>query len=68
MAESVLHDKVEVRVKVTLCLIKYHVKKAYWKSGVIAPRILHFSTRCGWVVSFTRRSLYIRGKSPSLPP
>jgi hypothetical protein len=33
-------------------------------SGVIAPRILNFSTRWSWVVSFTHRPLYPQGKSP----
>jgi len=30
----------------------------------IAPRILILGTRWRWVVSFMRRSLYQRGKSP----
>jgi len=33
----------------------------------IAPRILDLGTKRRWVVSFTLRSLYIRGKSPRYP-
>jgi hypothetical protein len=38
--------------------------KAYWGSGVIAPRILDLGTRWGRVVSFTPRPLYPQEKSP----
>jgi hypothetical protein len=38
--------------------------KAYWGSGGITPRILDIRTRGRWVVSFTPRPLYSRGKSP----
>jgi hypothetical protein len=38
--------------------------KAYWGSGVIAPRILDLGTRWRWVVSFTPRPLYHQGKNP----
>jgi len=36
-------------------------------SGDIAPRILNLGTRWRWVVSFTPRPLYLRGKSPWYP-
>jgi hypothetical protein len=29
-----------IKVKLSLCLTKHHVMKAYWGSGGIAPRIL----------------------------
>jgi hypothetical protein len=38
--------------------------KTYWGSGGIAPRILDLSTRWRWVVSFTPRPLYPRGREP----
>jgi len=41
--------------------------KAYWVSGIIAPRILDLSTRWRWVVSFTPRPLYPQGKSSRYP-
>jgi len=34
-----------------------------WRSGGIAPRILNLGNRWRWVVSFTLRPLYPRGKS-----
>jgi len=36
----------------------------YWESGGIAPRILNLGTRRRWLVRFTSRPLYPRGKSP----
>jgi hypothetical protein len=36
---------VKVKVKLSLCLTKHHVMKAYWGSGGIAPSILDFGTR-----------------------
>jgi len=41
--------------------------KAYWSSGGTAPGIFVFGTRWRWVVSFTPRPLYHRGKSPWYP-
>jgi hypothetical protein len=41
--------------------------KTYWGSGGIGPRILDLGTRKRWVVSFTLRPLYPRGKSPWYP-
>jgi len=37
-------------------------KKYVWGSGRIAPRMLNLNTRWRWVVSFTPRPLYPRGK------
>jgi hypothetical protein len=37
--------------------------KAYWGSGVIAPRILDLGIRWRCVVSFTLWPLYLQGKS-----
>jgi hypothetical protein len=37
--------------------------KTYWGSGGIAPRFPDLGTRRRWVVSFTIRPLYSRGKS-----
>jgi len=34
-------------------------------SGGIAPRIFDLGSRWWWVVSFTPRSFYCQGKSPS---
>jgi hypothetical protein len=38
-----------------------------WGSGCIDPRFLDPGTNCRWVVSFTPRPLYLRGKSPQYP-
>jgi len=38
-----------------------------WGSGGITPRILNLGTRWSWVVRFTSRPLYHRGKSPPVP-
>jgi hypothetical protein len=53
-----------VKVKLSLCLPKYHIIKAYWGSGDIDPHILKLISRCRWTVSFTPRSLYPQGKIP----
>jgi hypothetical protein len=45
-------------------LTKHHAMKTYWGSGGIAPIILKLGTRWRRIVSFTPRSLYLRGKSP----
>jgi len=37
------------------------------ESGGIAPRILNLGARWRWVVSFTHRPLYPRGKNPRYP-
>jgi hypothetical protein len=49
---------------VPVLLTDYHAVKAYWGSGVTAPRILDFRTRERRVVSFTARPLYPQGNSP----
>jgi hypothetical protein len=36
---------IKVKVKLSLCLIKYHAMKTNWGSGGIAPRILDLGTR-----------------------
>jgi hypothetical protein len=41
--------------------------KVYWGNESIAPRILDLGTRWRWVVSFTPRLLYPRGKIPGYP-
>jgi hypothetical protein len=46
---------------------EHHAMKAYWGSRSRVPHILDPGTRCRWVVSFTPRSLYSRGKSPWYP-
>jgi hypothetical protein len=43
-----------------LCSSKHHAMKTYWGSGCVAPRI-NFGARWRWVVSFTFRTLYLRG-------
>jgi hypothetical protein len=65
---SSIPDEVKGKeVKLSLCLTKHHTMKMYWGSGGIAPRILDLGTRWRWVVSFTARPLYFRGKSPWYP-
>jgi hypothetical protein len=46
---------------------KHHAMKTYWGSRGIALRIMNLDTRWRWVVSFTPRPLYSRGKSPWNP-
>jgi hypothetical protein len=62
----ILSSHIKVKVKLSLCLTKYHAMKAYWGSGRIAPRI-DLGTRWRWVVSFTPRPLYSQGKEPLVP-
>jgi hypothetical protein len=62
-----------------LCFTKYQATKTnavlnqaprheeIWGSGGIAPRILNLGTIWRWVVSFTPRLLYPRGKRPQYP-
>jgi hypothetical protein len=50
-----------VNAKLCLCLC------TYWGSGDTAPRIPNLDTRWRWIVSFTPRPLYPRGKRPSYP-
>jgi len=51
----------------SLSLTKYYTVNTYYGSEGIAPRILKLGTRCRWVVSFTPRSLYPRGKNSEGP-
>jgi len=39
--------------------------KAYWRSGSTAPHILNLCCRWMWVVTFTHRQLYSRGRTTS---
>ena len=48
------------KVQIFLRLIKHHAVKF----GGVAPHILNFEGRWGWVVSFTRRSMYPRDFPP----
>jgi len=41
--------------------------KLYWGSGFIIPPILILGTRWRWMVSFTFRPLYPRGKNLRYP-
>jgi len=38
------------KVNLSLCITKHHAIKAIWRSGGIAPRILHLGTRWRRVV------------------
>jgi len=51
-----------VKVKLFLCLTKYHTMKKYWGSGGVAPRI-DFGATWRRAVSFTPRPLYPRDQS-----
>jgi len=50
------------KIKLSLCLTKYHAMKTNWESAGIAPLILNLGTRRGRVISFTPRLLYTRYK------
>jgi hypothetical protein len=41
--------------------------KAHWESGGIAPRILDLGARWRWVVRYTPRPRYPKGRSPWYP-
>jgi len=43
---------------------EHHAMKTYWGSGGIAPCVLDLGTRWRWVVSFTPRPLYPKGRNP----
>jgi hypothetical protein len=59
---------VKVKVKLSLCFFftEHHAMKTYCGSGGIGPLILDIGTR-RWVVSFTPRPLYSKGKNPRYP-
>jgi hypothetical protein len=68
--------RVKLKVKFSLCLIKFYAMKTYpllnkatWNEDVfgewrISVNILNFGTTWRWVISFTLRPPYARGKSP----
>jgi hypothetical protein len=46
--------KLSGKVKGSPCVsTEHHAMKAYWESGIIAPRILDFATRWRRLVTFT---------------
>jgi hypothetical protein len=54
-----------IKVKLSLCLTNYALRhEDVWGSGCIDPRFLELGTSWSWVVSFTPRPLYHRGKRP----
>jgi hypothetical protein len=54
-----------VEVKLSLCLTKEALRhEDVWGSGYIDPCFLDLGTSWRWVVSFTARSLDLRGNSP----
>jgi hypothetical protein len=59
---------VHVMIKLSLSLTKHHSIKTYWRSRVMAPRILNLGSRRRWMVSFTTCPLYPLKKSPCYPP
>jgi hypothetical protein len=71
-------EGVQGKLKLPLCLSKYHAMKTYyllnltsrhevWGSGGIAPRVLNLGAKWRRVVSFTLRSSYRQGKDPLCP-
>jgi hypothetical protein len=57
----------DIFLRAFMCLIKHHAIKTYWRSGDTVPRMLNLGTMWRWVVNFTLRPLYLRGKSPRYP-
>jgi hypothetical protein len=53
-----------MKVKLSLCVINHHAMKTYGGSERVASRIVNLGARWSWVIGFTLRSLYSRGKSP----
>jgi hypothetical protein len=56
------------KAKLSMCLTNYALRhEGVWGSGCIDPHFLDLGTSWRWVVSFTPRPLYPRGKSPRYP-
>jgi len=47
--------------------VRLEIDVLQWESGGIAPCVLILGSRWRWVISFTPRPLYSRGKSPRYP-
>jgi hypothetical protein len=59
------HVKFKKNVKLSLWLTNEAINhEGVWGSGYIHPRYLDLYTRWRWVISFTLRPLYRRGKTP----
>jgi hypothetical protein len=57
-----------VRAKLSLCLTNYTLRhEGVWRTWCIDPHSLDLGISWRWVVSFTPRPLYPRGKSPRYP-
>jgi hypothetical protein len=54
------------KIKLSLCLIKHYAMKACG-SGCVDPHFLDLGASWRWVINFTPRPLYPRGKSPRYP-
>jgi hypothetical protein len=62
----ICHSHVEVQL--SLCLTNYALRhEGVWGRGCIDPRFLDIGTSWRWVVNFTPRPLYPRGRSPQHP-
>jgi hypothetical protein len=56
------------KVKLSLCLTNSALRhEDVWRSGSIDPRILDLGTSLRWVISFTPRPFYPKGKIPRYP-
>jgi len=60
-ADGGCRDLSQYTIKMTLPRLE-----GVWKSRDVNPRIINFKIRCRWMVSFTRRPLYLWGKTPYL--
>jgi hypothetical protein len=57
--------KMKGKVKLYLCWTNWALRhEGVWEIGCIDPRLIDIGTCWRWVVSFTLRPLYPRGKSP----
>jgi hypothetical protein len=57
-----------IKIKLFLYVCHHALRhKGIWGSGCIDPRFLDLGTSWRWMVSFTPRPLYLRGKSPRYP-
>jgi hypothetical protein len=62
------YSYVKGKVNLSLCLTNSALRhEGVWGSGYIDPYFLDLGTSWRWVVSFTPRPLYPRGKSPRYP-
>jgi hypothetical protein len=63
-----LFDPLTINCKLSLCLTNWALRhEGVWGSGCTDPHFFDLGTSWRWVVSFTPRQFYPRGKNPRYP-